>query len=155
VLAYDNKAYNIVGLKNVNGALLNPTTGDDRDVTDFELDLGTEIIAVVPQPVVRVGASLAQSRNTVEVLLTFIPVKFVHPLRVTDWREITIPMTVLWAAMSLSLVLSAKNRDDWGHIERIELWAWIIASVYFATISLWRTFLKRAEDEPAPDASQT
>ena len=67
VLAYDNKAYNIVGLKNVNGALLNPTTGDDRDVTDFELDLGTEIIAVVPQPVVRVGASLAQSRNTVEV----------------------------------------------------------------------------------------
>mgnify|MGYP003703582543 CR=1 FL=1 len=88
-------------------------------------------------------------------VLTFIPVKFVHPLRVTDWREITIPMTVLWAAMSLSLVLSAKNRDDWGHIERIELWAWIIASVYFATISLWRTFLKRAEDEPAPDASQT
>ncbi len=88
-------------------------------------------------------------------VLTFIPVKFVHPLRVTDWREITIPMTVLWAAMSLSLVLSAKNRDDWGHVERVELWAWIIASVYFATISLWRTFLKRAEDEPAPDASQT
>lgn len=84
---------------------------------------------------------------TVAVLsvLTFIPVKFVHPLRVTDWREITIPMTVLWAAMSLSLVLSAKDRSTWGMVEQIELWAWIAASVYFASISLWRTFFKREE----------
>ena len=35
-------------------------------------------------------------------VLTFIPIKFVHPLRVAHWREITMPMTVLWAAMSLS-----------------------------------------------------
>ena len=90
---------------------------------------------------------------TVAVLcvLTFIPVKFVHPLRVTDWREITIPMTVLWAALSLSLVFSAKDHSDWGTVEQIELWVWIAASVYFVAISLWRTFFKRSEENEAED----
>lgn len=85
-------------------------------------------------------------------VLTFIPVKFVHPLRVTDWREITIPMTVLWAALSLSLVLAAKNRDGWGNVETIELTAWIVASVYFAAISLWRSFFKKPDDDEETDA---
>ena len=84
-------------------------------------------------------------------VLTFIPVKFVHPLRVTDWREITIPLTVLWAAMSLSLVIAAKNRDGWGRIEQIELAAWIGASLYFCGISLWRTFFKKPEDRHEDD----
>ncbi len=86
---------------------------------------------------------------TIAVLsvLTFIPIKFVHPLRVTDWREITIPMTVLWAAMSLALVLSAKNRAGWGVIDWIELAAWIAASLYFVGISLWRTYLKKPAEE--------
>ncbi len=38
-------------------------------------------------------------------VMTFIPVKFVHPLRVRKLRKISIPMTVLWAATSLRLVL--------------------------------------------------
>lgn len=84
-------------------------------------------------------------------ILTFIPIKFVHPLRVTDWREITVPLTVLWAALSLSLVFAAKNRDGWGTIEKIELWVWIAASLYFATISLWRTFFKRPEESDHED----
>jgi phosphatidylcholine synthase len=88
-------------------------------------------------------------------VLTFIPIKFVHPLRVTDWREVTIPMTVLWAAMSLSLVLNAKDASPPGPVEQLELWAWIAASVYFAGISLWRTFYKKAEEgeEPASPAT--
>ncbi len=80
-------------------------------------------------------------------VLTFVPIKFVHPLRVTDWREITIPMTVLWAAMSLALILSAKDRAGWGTVEWIELAAWIVASVYFAGISLWRTYIKKPAEE--------
>jgi len=85
-------------------------------------------------------------------ILTFIPVKFVHPLRVTDWREVTILMTVLWAAMSLALVLSAKDRSEWGVVEQVELAAWIVTSVYFCAISLWRTFFKRPEDEDDGEA---
>ena len=80
---------------------------------------------------------------TVVVLsvLTFIPIKFVHPLRVTHWREITIAMTVLWAAMTLSLVISGRNPDysDWTY--KLELGVFGLTSLYFAGISLWRTFV--------------
>lgn len=94
---------------------------------------------------------------TVAVLcvLTFVPIKFVHPLRVTDWREITIPLTVLWAAMSLSLIIQAKDRSGWGLIEDIQLWVWVAASIYFLFISLWRTFIKKdPENEPAQDPGE-
>jgi len=54
---------------------------------------------------------------------------FVHPLRVTHWREITVPMTVLWAAMSLSLIIQAKDRAGWGKVETVQLWVWMAASL--------------------------
>ena len=79
-------------------------------------------------------------------VLTFIPIKFVHPMRVTDWREITIPMTVLWAAMSLSLIIQAKDRSGWGRVEDIQLWVWVAASLYFLFISLYRTFIQKDPD---------
>ena len=92
---------------------------------------------------------------TVAVLsiLTFVPVKFVHPLRVTDWRNITVPMTVLWAAMTLSLVISSKDKGPTDLIYQIELWVWIAASAYFIGISLWRSFVKGDPEhhDEAPD----
>ena len=42
-------------------------------------------------------------------VLTFVPIKFVHPLRVRAFRNVTIPMTVLWAATSLRLVIVASK----------------------------------------------
>ena len=84
-------------------------------------------------------------------ILTFIPIKFVHPLRVTDWRGITVPMTVLWAALSLSLVLAMRERAGWETVDLIQLWVWIGASVYFAAISLWRTFFKHVEEDDGDD----
>jgi phosphatidylcholine synthase len=74
-------------------------------------------------------------------VLTFIPVKFVHPLRVTLWRRITIPMTILWAAMTLSLILAKKFPENLGWVETVELWLFGLATAYFAWISLWRTFV--------------
>jgi phosphatidylcholine synthase len=83
-------------------------------------------------------------------ILTFIPVKFVHPLRVTDWREITVPLTVLWAALSLSLTFALKDRSGWGNVEQVEMWVWLGASLYFCAISLWRTFFKHRHDDDVP-----
>ncbi len=75
-------------------------------------------------------------------VLTFVPVKFVHPLRVAHWRNITIPMTVLWAAMTLSLVISSKDKGPTDTIYMIEFWIWIAASVYFIWLSIYRTFVQ-------------
>ncbi len=88
-------------------------------------------------------------------VLTFVPIKFVHPLRVTLWRKITIPMTVLWAAMTLSLILSKKFPENFGVVERVEQWVFGLTSLYFAWISLWRTFVlgDKGDEDEAPDAS--
>jgi phosphatidylcholine synthase len=74
-------------------------------------------------------------------VLTFIPVKFVHPLRVMHWREITVPITVLWAAMALSLIISGRNPDYADVIYKVQLVVFGLTSLYFAWISLWRTFV--------------
>ena len=88
-------------------------------------------------------------------VLTFVPIKFVHPLRVTLWRKITIPMTVLWAAMTLSLILSKKFPENFGVVERVEQWVFGLTSLYFAWISLWRTFVlgDKGDEDETPDAS--
>jgi phosphatidylcholine synthase len=88
-------------------------------------------------------------------VLTFVPLKFVHPLRVTLWRKITIPMTVLWAAMTLSLILSKKFPENFGVVERVEQWVFGLTSLYFAWISLWRTFVlgDKGDDDETTDAS--
>ncbi len=80
-------------------------------------------------------------------ILTFVPVKFVHPLRVTHWRNITIPMTVLWAALTLSLIISSRdpNYADW--VYKLELALFALSSIYFAWISLWRTFVVTDKDD--------
>jgi phosphatidylcholine synthase len=56
-------------------------------------------------------------------------------------------MTVLWAAMTLSLIVNSRDRAAPDLIDRIELWLWLAASAYFAWISLWRTFV-RGNPEP-------
>ncbi len=87
-------------------------------------------------------------------VLTFLPIKFVHPLRVTHWRNITIPMTIIWAAMTLALVIN-KFPDSLTY--KIELGLFAIASIYFAWLSIWRTFIlgDQGEDETEEEQETT
>lgn len=78
-------------------------------------------------------------------LFTFIPVKFVHPLRVRKLRNITLPITVLWAATSLRLVLISPEVEKAQEASPVIFWLWIAASVYFLAISMVRTI------HPKPD----
>ncbi len=73
-------------------------------------------------------------------VLTFVPIKFVHPLRVKKLRAITIPLTVLWAATSLRLVLIHPEFAKAEEASPFIFWLWVAASIYFAIISLWRSF---------------
>ncbi len=77
-------------------------------------------------------------------VMTFIPVKFVHPLRVRKLRKITIPLTVLWAATSLRLVLIHPSTKA-VEASPLIFWMWVGASVYFAVICIWRSI------HPEPD----
>ena len=72
------------------------------------------------------------------IILTFTPVKFVHPLRVTDLRNLTIFFTILWSATTLKLVITPTSKILMidGAIFFV---LWIITSIYFAVICLGRS----------------
>ena len=67
-------------------------------------------------------------------VLTFVPLKFVHPLRVKAWAMVTIPVTAIWGVTTLLLVVAGQDM-----LHPAVLWLWIAASVYFAGISAWRS----------------
>ncbi|MEZ6135389.1 MAG: tandem-95 repeat protein [Pirellulaceae bacterium] len=74
IFGFDDPVQGIVGLRNANtdgtpGELFIPTnSGTRKDTIDFRLDLGPQVTAVVPQPVVRNAAGgLVQQRDTIVV----------------------------------------------------------------------------------------
>ncbi len=72
-------------------------------------------------------------------VLTFVPWKYVHPFRVRDWRKVTLPVTVLWAATSVRLVLIDPEAEKAIEASPAVFWLWVGASVYFLVLSVWRT----------------
>ena len=81
--------------------------------------------------------------NVIVILLlfifTFIPIKFVHPLRVKKIRNLTIFCTVLWSATTLKLVTTNPDINLFAE-QKIVLLIWIVCSIYFATICGTRSF---------------
>ena len=71
-------------------------------------------------------------------ILTFIPIKFVHPLRVKKLRNITIFCTIIWSATTLKLVTTFPEINLFN--EKIVLTIWIACSFYFAAICGSRSF---------------
>lgn len=67
-------------------------------------------------------------------ILTFVPVKFVHPIRVRDHRPVTYASLVAWSLCSLGLVITGGTQD-------VLRWIWIGASCWLAFVSLRRTFM--------------
>ena len=70
-------------------------------------------------------------------ILTFIPIKFVHPLRVKKLRNLTIFATILWSATTLKLV-TTKPEINLFSTEKIVMFIWIVCSIYFAYVCLNR-----------------
>ena len=75
-------------------------------------------------------------------ILTFVPIKFVHPLRVKNLRNYTIFATVLWGASTLKLVTANPNINFFLE-EKIVMAIWILCSIYFASLC----FTKSIKDE--------
>ncbi len=82
-------------------------------------------------------------------VLTFIPLKYVHPFRVPHLRSLNIPITVVWAVASVWLVLADPDATDLPAAQPVVYWAWIASSLYFVGLSLWRSFRR----EPAEDGA--
>ena len=77
-------------------------------------------------------------------ILTFIPVKFVHPLRVKEYRNMTIFFTILWSATTLKLVTASPEITLYKN-EKVVLIIWVVCTVYF-TIICFKGSLKSLSD---------
>ena len=72
-------------------------------------------------------------------ILTFVPIKFVHPLRVKKIRNLTIFCTILWSATTLKLVTTEANTSLFAE-QKIVLLIWVVCSIYFVAICGTRSF---------------
>ena len=69
VFGVDIPAEGITAVTNLNGEPLRPRlSGTDRDTMFFDLELGAQVVAVVPQPITsQPGGTVTQARNQIEV----------------------------------------------------------------------------------------
>ena len=67
--AFDDPSQGISAVRNVNGDALAPRiAGTDRDTVFFDLELGNQVVAVVPQPTSRDSSgTITQARDQIEV----------------------------------------------------------------------------------------
>jgi phosphatidylcholine synthase len=90
-------------------------------------------------------------------VLTIVPVKFIHPVRVRDFRKITLPVLVVWlgALMYLTWILNARTRNclsDWLPLSARVVQGIVYAGViWIVGVGLWRTF--RGDPPEAPGST--
>jgi len=72
-------------------------------------------------------------------ILTFVPLKFVHPFRVVRFRVLTIAMTGAWAALTVVLVLGSGPDITPAAANPTAYWAFLAVSLYFLGLTVWRS----------------
>lgn len=65
---------------------------------------------------------------------SFTKVKSAHPLRVRDFRAVTLGMAALWVGTSFGLIWLSPGQPD------LLLWGWLAANAWFVGLSFWRSF---------------
>jgi phosphatidylcholine synthase len=65
------------------------------------------LLLLKPAPLVAAAAV------AILAVLTFVPVRFVHPFRVRRWRPVTIALLTLWSGLALAAVLNNLAPAPW------------------------------------------
>ncbi|MAU64759.1 MAG: phosphatidylcholine synthase [Dehalococcoidia bacterium] len=73
--------------------------------------------------------------------LTFMPIKFVHPLRVKSYRWLAILSFSLWGISTLFLLFVF---DDKTLMYYISYYAWILSNIFIMLFSIIRTIYRKA-----------
>jgi phosphatidylcholine synthase len=88
------------------------------------------------------------------VVFSFVPVKFIHPIRVRDFRNITIPVLVVWlcSMMYVTWILDERTAGCAEHClgtgAEIAQGFVYLGSFWILGVGIWRT-IRGAPTEPA------
>jgi phosphatidylcholine synthase len=66
--------------------------------------------------------------------LSFTKIKAIHPLRVRDFRVITLASAVVWGLTSFGLIWLSPVRPDWM------MAAWLASTFWLLGLGFWRSF---------------
>jgi phosphatidylcholine synthase len=85
----------------------------------------------LPPPAVTVGIIVLLA------LLTFMPVNFVHPVRVVKWRSLTLSLLTVWFAAAAWLL--AANFEAPGFVK----FALLATSLYLISVAAVQQFARK------------
>ena len=74
------------------------------------------------------------------VVLTFVPIKFIHPLRVKSYRTLALLSFSLWGICTLFLLFVF---DDKNLMYDISYYIWILSNIFIMLFSVVRTIFKK------------
>jgi len=73
------------------------------------------------------------------LVMTFVPIKIIHPLRVKELRTPSLTILVVWCICAVFLILQ-KQEDLLADLYILVFTAWLMSTGYFVWISLRRSF---------------
>ncbi len=62
-------------------------------------------------------------------ILTFLPIRFVHPVRVARWRPLTLCVTLAWLAAAAVIAMNEMTTTPWS------FWVLTLSSIYLLLVS--------------------
>lgn len=68
----------------------------------------------------------------------FLPIRYVHPIRVTSLRPLTILMTVIWGASAMAAVLADLQAEGWAALGLLVTGAYFLGLSVLRASPLWR-----------------
>ena len=73
------------------------------------------------------------------IILKFIPIKYIHPLRVEKYRKYSIVMTLLWFFSSLKILLNSFYSLN-SYFDYFSLFIWTISNLYFVVLTIYELY---------------
>ena len=73
------------------------------------------------------------------IFLKFIPIKFIHPLRVEKYRKYSIVFMLLWFFSSLKFLLDSYYLFN-DYFDYLFLSVWMISNLYFVIITIYELY---------------
>lgn len=72
-------------------------------------------------------------------VLTFAPIRFVHPVRVKRWRLLTLPVTLIWMALAALAIWDGMVLSTWAAA------LFTAASLYLFSVSAVQQLIDRVD----------
>jgi phosphatidylcholine synthase len=80
-------------------------------------------------------------------VMTFIPLKYLHPFRVKERKSLNLFMLAIWSVCCVFLLLDLRDTPTQLTVYRhFYYWPWVALNFYFVYVSLSRSVFKQVRD---------